>query len=64
MKDEIFLGNLQGILQQGKWTLSLQEASALISIYEEVVKRRKALTELSVESAEPIKKSKKQEANK
>jgi hypothetical protein len=44
-------------LKQGKWTLSLQEASALLQIYQEIERRMKGEVEIK-EKIEPIKKVK------
>jgi hypothetical protein len=41
LKDDIFWGNLQGILKRGRWEVSLEEASALVAIYQESIKRSK-----------------------
>ena len=62
MKDEIFWGNLQGILKCGKWTLSLEEASALLQVYQEAIKRSKP-PEIKIDEA-PIKPIKKEKAKK
>ena len=43
MKDEIFWGNLKGLLKTGKWNLSLEEASALLLIFKEVEIRSQPL---------------------
>lgn len=53
MKDDIFYGNLLGLLKQGKWTLSLEEASALLQIFQEVKKR---LDGIKIVETDPIKK--------
>jgi hypothetical protein len=39
IKDDIFYGNLKGLLKTGKWTLSLTEASALLQVYQECERR-------------------------
>lgn len=41
MRDEIFYGNLLGLLKSGKWSLSITEASALLQIYQEAERRLK-----------------------
>lgn len=53
MKDDIFYGNLLGLLKQGKWTLSLEEASALLQIFQEVKKR---MDGIKIVETDPIKK--------
>lgn len=53
MKDDIFYGNLLGLLRQGKWTLSLEEASALLQIFQEVKKR---MDGIKIVETDPIKK--------
>lgn len=56
MKDDIFWGNLIGLLKSGKWNLNLEESNALIQIYQEAVRRSQPLT---IKDQEPIKKAKK-----
>ena len=58
MKDEIFWGNLKGLLKTGKWNLNLEESSALVQIYQEVVRRSQPPV-LKIKDMEPIKKVKK-----
>jgi hypothetical protein len=59
MKDEIFLGNVLGLLKNGKWTLSLEEASALIQIFQECKLRlEESKNKLKISDPEPIKKGK------
>lgn len=57
MKDEIFLGNLLGLLKTGKWNLNLEEANAFLQIFQETKKRHNALS-LTISDKEPIKKHK------
>lgn len=65
MKDEIFLGNILGLLKNGKWTLSLEEASALIQLTQECKKRYdETKNKLKVADPEPIKKVKEPKAKK
>lgn len=40
MRDEIYYGNLLGLLKNGKWSLSVAEAAALIQIIQETERRR------------------------
>lgn len=54
MKEEIFWGNLIGLLKHGKWSMSGAEALAFGQIYEECLKRSKPKLE---EIKEPITKS-------
>jgi hypothetical protein len=54
MKDEIFWGNILGLLKKGRWTLSLEEASALCEIYHEANKRSKPSV-MKVADPNPIK---------
>jgi hypothetical protein len=39
MRDEIFWGNLIGLLKTGKWTLGALEAQAFSAVYEECLRR-------------------------
>lgn len=39
MKDEIFYGNLLGLLKRGRWSLSVEESQALLAITKEVEAR-------------------------
>lgn len=55
MKDEIFWGNLIGLLKNGKWSLNGQEANAFAQIYEECLIRSRPI--LIKEKSEPITKS-------
>jgi hypothetical protein len=57
MKDEIFWGNLKGLLKNGKWSLSLEESSALLLIYKEVEERSRP--PVVKEMKDPIKVEKK-----
>lgn len=41
MRDEIFYGNVLGLLKTGKWNLSVAEAAALIQVIQECERRRK-----------------------
>lgn len=59
MDDKIYWGNLQGLLKRGKWTLSLEEASALVQIYQETVRRGEPMKISDPEPIKPIKKEKK-----
>ena len=43
MKDDIYYGNLKGLLAKGRWSLNLEEASALVSLYQETEKRMKPM---------------------
>lgn len=59
MKDNIFLGNVLGLLKNGKWTLSLEEASALIQVTQECKKRYdESLGKIKISDPDPIKKIK------
>jgi hypothetical protein len=55
MKDEIFWGNLIGLLKNGRWNLSGSEAVAFNQIFEECHKR--ASPKKPTEVKEPIVKS-------
>lgn len=55
--DDIYYGNLLGLLKTGKWSLSLSEASALILIAQETERRLKPPAVNMVD--EPIKRDKK-----
>lgn len=57
MRDDIFWGNLIGLLKKGKWVMSSEEAFALVAIIQEAEKRSKPL-EVKAEMKEPIKKKK------
>lgn len=57
MMDDIYYGNLLGLLKTGKWSLSLSEASALILIAQETERRLKPPAVNMVD--EPIKRDKK-----
>jgi hypothetical protein len=57
LKDEIFLGNLRGLLKQGRWSLNLTEATALVQIFQEVDRRLDP--QMKVVDTEPIKQNKK-----
>lgn len=59
MRDEIFWGNLIGLLKTGKWSLSVSEAGALLQIIAEAEKRSRPLALNQVEVQEPIKEKKK-----
>lgn len=41
MRDEIFYGNLMGLLKTGKWTMNASESAALIQILQEIDRRLK-----------------------
>lgn len=56
MKDDIFWGNLLGILKLGKWNLSGDEMLAFAAVYEEAERRSKPPAPTVKE--EPIKKAK------
>lgn len=58
MRDEIFYGNLKGLLSQGKWTLTAKEAVALISIIQELDRRLKPPAVVPVEEPLPKQKTK------
>ena len=58
MKDGIYFGNLKGILQKGRWSLNLEEASALVSIYQETDKRSRP-DELKIVDDKPVTQAKK-----
>lgn len=53
MNDNIFYGNLIGLLKSGRWSLNLQEASALVALFEECQNR--IAQPLVNEKKEPIK---------
>lgn len=55
MKDEIYYGNLAGILKTGRWSLNLEEASALLKIFQETQNRIKPADQIKVIDPEPIK---------
>jgi hypothetical protein len=57
MKDDIFWGNLLGLLKHGKWQMSLEEASAFIQVYQEAARRSRPVS-MSVTNPSPIKESK------
>jgi hypothetical protein len=57
LKDEIFLGNLRGLLKQGRWSLNLTEATALVQIFQEVDRRLDP--QMKVVDTGPIKQNKK-----
>ena len=60
MADDIFWGNLLGLLKKGKWYLSLEESSAFIQVYQEAVTRSKPplVSDLSPITKQKIKKEK------
>ena len=39
MKDSIYYGNILGLLKMGKWSLNLNESSALVQLAEETQRR-------------------------
>jgi hypothetical protein len=53
MRDEIFHGNLLGLLKTGKWNMNLSEAVALVQIVQELNRRLAPPVPVPVE--EPIK---------
>lgn len=57
MRDDIFWGNLIGLLKKGRWNLSLEESEALVAVYVEALERSKPPVPKPV--VEPIKKVKK-----
>lgn len=59
MRDDIFYGNLIGLLKRGRWSLSLEESQALIAIYQEAVKRSQPPV---ITDPDPITKPKKTKA--
>jgi len=54
MRDEIFWGNLIGLLKRGTWTLSYQESQALVAVVMEAEKRSRPLPIIVEEKPEPI----------
>ena len=60
MRDEIFYGNLLGLLKTGKWNMNLSEAVALVQIVQEL--NRRLAPPVPVEMKEPIKNNKKVKA--
>jgi hypothetical protein len=64
MRDDIFWGNLLGLLKKGRWNLSLEESQALLAIVQEAEKRSRPPLPIPVkepiaqEPVKPIKKSK------
>jgi len=67
MRDDIYYGNLKGLLKRGKWSLSLDEAQALVAIYQEVDKRSLPPAPLDLKTTDPItpiKKSRKSKVDK
>lgn len=61
MKDDIFWGNLKGILKRGKWEVSLEEASALVAIYQEAIRRSEPIKPQEIDPIKPIHRKKKGE---
>lgn len=53
MRDEIFWGNLIGLLKTGKWNLGAMEAQAFSAVFDECVKRSKPIQ--PIPKTEPIK---------
>ena len=53
MRDEIFWGNLIGLLKTGKWTMNLQEVEAFVQVYQEAAKRSRPLPLESVAEVKP-----------
>lgn len=63
IRDDIYYGNLLGLLKTGKWTVNVAESAALIQIYQETERRLKPpLTSVVTEPIKnPEKKKKKVE---
>jgi hypothetical protein len=49
IKDDVYYGNVLGLLKTGKWNISASEASALVQIIQETERR------LKPPSVEPVK---------
>jgi hypothetical protein len=58
MKDEIFWGNLLGLLKRGRWNLGLEESQALVAIFMEAERRSRPPVLAPQEVKPPIKKDK------
>jgi hypothetical protein len=57
MRDEIFFGNLMGLLKTGRWSMNAQEAIALVQLIQELDRRSKPPVHSPVEPpiTEPVK---------
>lgn len=61
MRDEIYYGNLLGLLKLGRWNLGVEESKAMLAVVNETDIRLKALKTPVViaDKKEPIKQEKK-----
>jgi len=57
INDDIFYGNLKGLLRTGKWNMNAAEAVALVQIIQEIDRRQQP--PVITPKEEPIKKAKK-----
>lgn len=62
MDDKVFYGNILGLLKKGRWSLDLDEASALVLLSQECKKRYEG--KIEVIDNEPIKEASPQKKKK